>query len=203
MTLILSQGRTPLSLSMTLSGLVHLSLLLLLVHSPVTPNLDLTEIELIDSPATVIFQEQKAPVREKIALASAKKIEIADPVKDVVLSEKVVAKNEDIEGSSEPASTMELSAQEKYKGQIARLLNAKKSYPQIAKQLKQQGRVLVQFLVGNDGKILEAKVVSSSPFESLNKSAENLVRSLNGLSPFPEEIKKTTWLFTVPVDYQM
>src|SRR5690606_28943651 len=97
----------------------------------------------------------------------------------------------------------EISAEEAYKSQLARELNARKFYPPLAKRLKHQGRVIVQFNVTREGKILEARVVQSSPFKTLNESAKELVEGLRNLNPFPAEIKKTTWLFQVPVDYQM
>lgn len=196
MTSGLALGRTPFSISMILSGSVHLGLMLFLIQNTKPPSIDLTEIQLMEV-------ESQIPVTKKIAVTSTQKKSTLISPTEKPTSEVATESAVKSESDGESSSAVELSAQELYKGQIARLLNSKKSYPQIAKQLKQQGRVLVQFLVGKDGKILKAQVVSSSPFESLNRSAENLVRGLSGLAPFPNEIKKTTWLFTVPVDYQM
>lgn len=194
--------KSPISISMILSGSVHLGLMLLLVRGPVTIEESLTQIELmeIEVPGPVI----EAPPVPKV---NTRENKVSPQTMIEAPRESDTASTEDIKTESVQApggeSQEQLSAQDLYKRQIVYLLNQRKSYPKIAKQLRQQGRVMVQFLVNREGKILDSKVVSSSPFESLNQSAQNLVKNLNGLKPFPAEIEKATWLFTVPIDYQM
>lgn len=51
------------------------------------------------------------------------------------------------------------------------------SYPLQAKRNNQQGTVIVEFLVGTDGKVLNAWLKSPSPYDSLNNSALSTVRN--------------------------
>lgn len=51
------------------------------------------------------------------------------------------------------------------------------SYPVQARRQNQQGTVVVEFLVGADGKVLNAWLKSPSPYDSLNNSALSTVRN--------------------------
>ncbi|MES2981268.1 MAG: energy transducer TonB [Verrucomicrobiota bacterium] len=51
------------------------------------------------------------------------------------------------------------------------------SYPLQAKRQNQQGTVIVEFLVGAEGKVLNAWLKSPSPYELLNNSALSTVRN--------------------------
>lgn len=194
MTLSLSR---PLSFPLLFSGSVHLGLLILLLVQAAPAPEKFTYIELVEVP--VVKGVEAIAIQTKVSNPPV------PVVKDTVINEVLDAPEEMIEPASASSNTLaqELSAEELYKSQIAQELNSRKSYPPIAKRLKQQGRVIVQFNVTREGKILEAKVVQASPFKTLNQSARELVEGLKGLNPFPNEIKKTTWLFQVPVDYQM
>lgn len=190
----------PLSIPLLLSGSVHLGLLaLLLVGAKEAAEIPV-EIQLIEVPSQAAGQ-----VAPEVRISKSQKkspAKVVDPV-PAVQDDGVSEVKLKPQPSSSGPSPEELSAEELYKAQIARELNARKFYPPIAKRLRQQGRVIVQFNVTREGKVLEAKVVQPSPFKTLNQSARNLVESVKGLNPFPDEIKKTTWLFQVPVDYQM
>jgi|FLYM01.1.fsa_nt_gi periplasmic protein TonB len=185
--------------SFALSGSFHVGLLALLlvnaqgdVESPI-------DIQLIEVQSPVEMPKSKeAPKVTPVVSAPVVKTELK-PISPPDVTEKALE-----EGlSSSEQSQIQATAEEIYKSQIARELNARKSYPLMAKKLRQQGRVVVQFNVARDGQIIEAKVVKSSPFTTLNSSAQKLVENLKNLNPFPNEIKKSTWLFQVPVDYQM
>ncbi len=191
----------PLSVPFLFSGSVHLGLFLLLFFSVEKNFSETVEISLIETePAqTVSLKPNTSAPPVKVVKEKAKEVSPA-----LSKSQETISTNEELsESSSEASGAQVVSAEEYYKSQIARVLNSRKTYPSLAKRLKHQGRVVVQFNVSREGRILEARVVKASPFKTLNESAKDLIEGIKDLNPFPEEIKKTTWLFQVPVDYQM
>jgi protein TonB len=106
--------------------------------------------------------------------------------------------------SRRPLQGRELDASERYVMELRRILNQKKTYPALAKKLRQRGRVIVRFILREDGHLLKADVVEASPFESLNSAASELIKNIDGLKPFPEELKdRKFWAFRLPVDYDL
>lgn len=193
-----------------LSGSVHLSLLVLLgLAAPAAKLTSVVELTLIEtSSGAPVHRTENVSAPQPKSVAHRKNV--VKP-KDLIKQESVLKPESVVVGESLSQEPTDLgkngrtavTAQERYIAEIARLLNAKKRYPSVAKKLRQQGRVMVQFRLARDGRVLDAAVVEPSAYPALNQSAQSLIQELKGLKPFPEEIKKTTWLFSVPVDYQM
>lgn len=182
-----------------LSGSIHLGLFALLlvnVSQKVNVPIEVKWVEVPQVPVSATPLVENPSVVKPMTQPSVPTIN--DELKEVKLEEVVESTS-----SGQVTSQQELTAEELYKMELARALNSKKSYPSMARRLRQQGRVIVQFNVTREGQIIEARVVQSSPFKTLNQSAKDLVSGLKRLSPFPKEIKKATWLFQVPVDYQL
>jgi len=98
---------------------------------------------------------------------------------------------------------VEQDAVARYAEQLAALLNSKKRFPDMARRLGQQGRVVVQFKLARDGRVLSAEILTPAPFESLNTAARSLIDEIKGLKPFHDEVRALTWTFTVPIEYRM
>ncbi|HVM78590.1 MAG TPA: energy transducer TonB [Stellaceae bacterium] len=60
------------------------------------------------------------------------------------------------------------------------------SYPQTAKQQKQQGEVVVTVLLRRDGTVLDAQVAQSSGYPLLDDAAIKAVRDSSKVPPFPD-----------------
>ncbi|MNL69053.1 Gram-negative bacterial tonB protein [compost metagenome] len=73
----------------------------------------------------------------------------------------------------------------------------------MAKKLGQTGKVTVRFTLNKDGSLSATEVIDRSAYDILNRAAEDLVKSINGIKPFPEEIKKVSWEITVPIEYSL
>ncbi|MNK88313.1 transport protein TonB [compost metagenome] len=97
----------------------------------------------------------------------------------------------------------EVSAEDRYLFELRKLLERKKRYPALARKMGQTGRVLVSFTLAQDGSLVKSEVVEKAAFDSLNEAAHDLVKSIHGVKPFPEEIHKTTWNITLPIDYSI
>lgn len=144
----------------------------------------------------------KAVIADESAVALEKTIEVS---KTSEVSDSADSSGES-SGPSEvygTANGIEASAQQRYRIELQAMLEKKKQYPLLAKRLRQQGKVLVKFTLRRDGSVAAAEIVSTSEFETLNKAARDLITQINGLKPFPEEVKKQQWVFVLPVEYRM
>jgi TonB family protein len=108
------------------------------------------------------------------------------------------------QSSNQPLRGRELDASERYVMDLRRALNQKKTYPPVAKRLKQKGKVIVRFVLREDGKLLKAEIVEASRHEVLNSAAQELIKDIDGLKPFPEELRnRKIWAFRLPVEYDL
>lgn len=105
-------------------------------------------------------------------------------------------------GQEGVANGSETSVETRYVYELRKLLERKKIYPSMAKSMGQEGIVMVKFTLDRNGKIIELAVEKES-HKLLNESAAKLIRSIEGLKPFPPEIAKSTWTLSVPVEYSL
>ena len=127
------------------------------------------------------------------------------PVHAIVASKDLEPQSGGVQASSVPSteSSSALSPEQLYLADVRRLLEGKKSYPLAARRLGHQGKVVVRFVVGRDGRILQAAITEASPSDILNRAARTLIENLSELKPFPSEIRLAEWAVVVPIEYQM
>lgn len=161
------------------------------------------------------YGEASSPmVAEKIEAAEVE--ELAPTEKDVVIKKKTpkkIVKNQETPrpqqagtlganlGPEGVANGQEVSSEERYLYELKKLLERRKTYPAMAKRMGQTGRVLMSFTLAKDGSVISSEVLEKASYESLNRAADDLIKSIDGVKPFPQEITKTTWRITVPIEY--
>ena len=86
-----------------------------------------------------------------------------------------------------------------------RLLNSHKRYPKSAEYRREEGIVLVSFVVNLRGEVLEAKVERSSGKPLLDREALAAIRRAQPLPVFPEELANVNETITirVPIQFQL
>lgn len=81
-------------------------------------------------------------------------------------------------------------------------LSANIKYPKEAQANKEQGRVIVRFVIDKDGKVTDAKVVRSiSP--SLNKEAMRLIEAMPRWKPGEKNGQPVAVPFTLPITFRL
>lgn len=96
-----------------------------------------------------------------------------------------------------------VSELERYKFELRLFLENHKVYPEIAKRLHQTGTVIIQFKVNAEGSIDDVRVASSSPFETLNRAAQDLIRRAARFRPIPGELHLSELTLTLPIEYRL
>lgn len=102
------------------------------------------------------------------------------------------------------ANGVAAGAKERYLYELRLLLDARKQYPPVARNLRQEGAVEISFLLRPDGKIEDTNVTQPSPHETLNRAALQLVEAVGRFKPLPTELQKLVgWRVSVPIEYRL
>ena len=94
-------------------------------------------------------------------------------------------------------------AEARYKARLTKLIEANKQYPRRARRLGQQGKALVSFTISRNGDITAIRISRSSGRKILDQAVIDTIRRISGQLPFPEEITRDQWTFTVPIAFRL
>lgn len=114
-----------------------------------------------------------------------------------------MAASEQPQALSAEATQRMLDIKTEYISKIAWTLNQKKEYPDLARRMRQQGKLKVRFILERDGRILNAEVIEQSKYENLNQAAKKLLTEIKSFEPFPQGVTDQQWAVTVPIEYIM
>jgi TonB family protein len=69
---------------------------------------------------------------------------------------------------------------------VTALINQHKAFPPSAIDREEEGQVLIAVTIAKDGHILESKIESPSPFESLNQAALDAILAVGKFPELPD-----------------
>lgn len=95
------------------------------------------------------------------------------------------------------------AAEAAYKARLQNLIATRKQYPRMAAKEEIEGSVVVSFTVMPNGNITGAHVAKSAGNDWLDKAALQAVSAASGALPFPPEIRKPQWTFSVTVNFRL
>lgn len=165
--------------------------------------------EPIVEPQPVI--EKPKPVKNK---PEKPKKEHKKPVEKVVQKEEVAEVVAAVPPPTKTPPKEEVSAptinqnqidtiETKYLAKVRATIEKNKIYPKAAKRLNQTGKVNVNFDILKNGEIRNVKVLGKSSFAKLDEASIELLIKISNFDEIPEELKKSVWNVTIPIDYQI
>ena len=165
--------------------------------------------EPIVEPQPVI--EKPKPVKNK---PEKPKKEHKKPVEKVVQKEEVTEVVAAVPPPTKTAPKEEVSApsinqnqidtiETKYLAKVRATIEKNKIYPKAAKRLNQTGKVNVNFDILKNGEIRNVKVLGKSSFAKLDEASIELLIKISNFDEIPEELKKSVWNVTIPIDYSI
>ena len=156
---------------------------------PLLPDLS-DEIEIVDNDVTVELEFQS--------------LEDTDIPVDIREYQKQEVVEEEVE--DDPIPFIFVDQKPKFQGKDANSfsawVNARLVYPEIAKENGVQGRVMIRFTIGTDGKVSGVEVLSS-PDESLAREAVRVVSSSPKWEPGMPRDRKAKVTYTFPVFFRL
>ena len=90
-----------------------------------------------------------------------------------------------------------------YIGQIQRLIENAKRYPEVSRKAGREGKVKVQFTIYRDGKVGNIKLVTRTPYPKLNQEAMNAVERAAPFSGFPDSLRKKSVSVILPFRFEL
>lgn len=94
-------------------------------------------------------------------------------------------------------------AEAAYRSRLQALIAARKQYPRMAEKEEAEGVVSVAFVVLPNGTITGARIARSAGNQWLDQAALQAVRAASGALPFPADIHKRQWSFTINVNFAL
>ena len=160
---------------------------------------ELTEIEIIHLPPKVESSTNTKVAKEpKRSFRKLRKI--AKPQKTTIPTSTSTSKRS---GKSLPGlnAPQLQSLKSIYIAKLRDQIETHKTYPRIAKKLRQSGKVVIMLEILKNGKILRKKIVEKCPYQRLNKAAFQLVAQLKHVDPLPKELHLDSWQVFIPIAY--
>lgn len=140
-------------------------------------------------------EPEPAPkVEEKPKVAA-----ITPPPPETLLDEESLEDEEDdLDFTAES-----LLSQQLYIAKLKRWSSSKLKYPSRAASRGHEGNVRLSIVIDRSGKVKKVEVIEAAEYSSLTKEAQNAVERANPFPPMPEDVKGDTFLFTLPVVFQL
>jgi protein TonB len=91
---------------------------------------------------------------------------------------------------------------DQYLMDLSQLLSQKKEYPRLAKKMRIQGQVKVEFNILPNGEFKNIQLVQGS-HELLNKAALSLIKDANPFKSFPKGLDKEEIKVSLPISYYL
>lgn len=182
------------------SSVVHITFKKVQVNKPKQPK---KRIKKKRKPKPSPKIEPKPILEEKI---------IEEEIKEIVEEEIIEEQTEEVyeniaENTNEINNEIKQDSidaiKENYLYKLRQKINNSKSYPKMARRMNQEGTVLMNFLINNEGKIVNLKVEKSSRYKSLNKAAKSAIKKVGTFEPIPKELKLTQWEIIIPVVFSI
>ena len=88
-----------------------------------------------------------------------------------------------------------------YMAQLQAWLERHKEYPRRAKLRRQEGTVLLYFVMNREGRVLEYRIRQRSGHASLDRAVEEMIERAQPLPKMPQEMRQARLELVVPVQF--
>lgn len=95
------------------------------------------------------------------------------------------------------------SLKQRYIRVLLKRIHRKKHYPRRARRNREEGEVLVSFVIRQSGDISDIRVSRSSGYVDLDKAAVKTLARVSPLQPLPDELGMTSWELAVPIAFDL
>jgi TonB family protein len=90
-----------------------------------------------------------------------------------------------------------------YIGQVQRVIEGAKKYPEGARRAGRQGKLKVQFTILKNGEVSNVRLITETPYPNLNREAMAAVKRAAPFSGFPDSIMKKSLKVILPFRFEL
>jgi len=93
--------------------------------------------------------------------------------------------------------------EEQYRRLIIKLIEGNKFYPNRARKMRKEGKVLVSFTLNRNGSLRELNVLEVNGHSSFKKATMKAIQTSENFPPFPADSHRQTWSFKTTLIYRL
>lgn len=126
------------------------------------------------------------------------------PVPASLMLPKTVAESSVPSVPEAPAVVMpDPKIRQDYLASLAAEIRHCKYYPRSARRLREEGRVVVSFVIRKDGRLQDIAVRESSGYRRLDEAAIKTLQRVSPFKPIPEALDRDQWAISVPIAFSL
>ena len=126
---------------------------------------------------------------------------LAIKAESIVSSNKKVAMNNQSTSLNKEAINTSFAYKKNYAATLLTWLEKHKEYPRMARSRRQQGTVIVYFIVDRDGIIITSRIEQTSGYSALDDEALKMLARAQPLPGIPNDIEGNSLELVVPVEF--
>jgi protein TonB len=90
-----------------------------------------------------------------------------------------------------------------YLGQIQRIIEGAKEYPEASRRAGREGKVKIQFTIFRNGNVDNIKLLTQTPYPNLNQEAIDAVERSAPFSSFPDSLTEKSVKVILPFRFEL
>ena len=90
-----------------------------------------------------------------------------------------------------------------YLGQVQRIIEGAKRYPEGARRAGRQGKLKVQFTILKNGEVDNVRLLTETPYPNLNREATAAVKRAAPFSGIPDSVMRKSLNVTLPFRFEL
>lgn len=152
----------------------------------------------IEQTAAVAFSTPQQTSSKPVTHSSVETAEM--PQHAAIKIEQHVAAKEN-HNITPPSVILEIESN--YTTALLKEIERHRRYPLRARRRGDEGEVLIEFTILEDGEVTGIQVASSSHSSSLDQAASKALEQLRQFKPIPQQLQRTSWDFRIPVRFAL
>ncbi|MEO0443750.1 MAG: energy transducer TonB [Pseudomonadota bacterium] len=134
--------------------------------------------------------------------------QLNEPLNEQQVAEQQPVKDQDLVEEYTPSAVSDGGNPDirlAYEATLLTWLERFKRYPSMAKRRGQKGTVMLDFTIDKAGNVIAYTISEPSPYKSLNKAVEKMLKRASPLPTIPQELQhgKTSFNYVVPVNFEL
>ena len=144
---------------------------------------------------------ENEPIQQDETLTALPDIAESEP--ETVSTSRATSLSEGIPGNPEPLG-IDQDELQAYLEEINRLIHqAKRSYPDIARRLGNQGTAILRLTINRNGTIQKIQIGQHSGYQVLDESADKIIRRAAPFPPFPQSLNINSLTIDIPFQFNL
>ena len=159
-----------------------------------------TRMAMVQGTPKFNFSELPKPVVRSGSSSSSK------PAKGLVVPVETQTRLASLASLSSPRAVPNIvdgGALRSYLGQVQRIIEGEKKYPEASRRAGRQGKLKIQFTILKNGEVDNVRLLTETPYPNLNREAMAAVKRAAPFSGIPDSVMRKSINVTLPFRFEL